>query len=217
MTDHTAYPQEWQRLAWAIGAHDQGADEPGNADHDQDEDEDPQAFRAWAERVHGPAARRHIATHDALMTARFGPETSPDPLTPTVQDSAQFAREIQAIIDAHDDDWEIRDDQIVTHATRFAAQFLPGGIRFPAADQLTRCAVALAEPNDTGRHTVHLLDLGQIGSQVMSDDYATFEQARQAADQWNTANGITPQRAAEILAGPKGPLAAGPARIESVS
>ena len=73
------------------------------------------------------------------------------------------------------------------------------------------------QPNDTGRHTVHLLDLGQIGSQVMSDDYATFEQARQAADQWNTANGITPQRAAEILAGPKGPLAAGPARIESVS
>lgn len=214
MSDHTAYPQEWQRLAWAIGAHVLGTDEPGNADHDQDED--PHAFRAWAERVHGPAARRHIATHDALMTARFGPETSPDPLTPIAQDAAQFDREIQAIIDAHDDDWEIRDDQIVTHATRFAAQFLPGGIRFPAADQLTRCAVALAEPNDAGRHTVHLLDLGQIGSQVMSDDYATFAQARQAADQWNTANGITPQRAEEILAGPKGPLAAGPARIESV-
>ena len=151
-----------------------------------------------------------------LMTARLGPETSPEPLTHTAPDAAQFAREIQAIIDAHDDDWEIRDDQIVTHATKFAAQFLAGGIRFPATDQPTRCAVALAELNETGRYTVHLLDLGQIGSQVMSDDYATFEQARQAADQWNTANGITPQRAEEILAGPKGPLTAGPARIESV-
>ena len=151
-----------------------------------------------------------------LMTARLGPETSPEPLTHTAPDAAQFAREIQAIIDAHDDDWEIRDDQIVTHATKFAAQFLAGGIRFPATDQPTRCAVALAELNETGRYTVHLLDLGQIGSQVMSDDYATFEQARQAADQWNIANGITPLRVEEIMAGPRGALAAGPTRIESV-
>ena len=214
MIDHATYPQEWHRLAWAIGADEQGADAPSYPDTDQDEE--GHAFRAWAERVHGSAARRHIATHDALMTIRFGPETSPEPLTPTVQDAAQFAREVQAIIDAHDDDWEIRDDQIVTLATRFAAKVLPGGVRFPAADPLTRCAVALAGPSETGRHAVHLLDFGQIGGQVMGDDYATFEQARQAADQWNIANGITPLRVEEIMAGPRGALAAGPTRIESV-
>ena len=214
MTDHTAYPQEWQRLAWAIGAHDQGTDAPGNADHDQDED--PQAFRVWAERVYGPAARRHIATHDALMTIRFGPETSPEPLTPTAQDAAQFAREVQAIIDAHDDDWEIRDDQIVSLATRYAAQFLPGGLRFPSVAEPTRCAVALAGPNESGRHAVLLLALGQIGGDAMGDDFATLEQAQQAAEQWNTANGVTQQRIGEILAGPRGPIAAGPTPFASL-
>ena len=218
MIDHATYPQEWHRLAWAIGADEQGADAPSYPDTDQDEE--GHAFRAWAERVHGSAARRHIATHDALMTIRFGPETSPDPLTASTDSdpttSEQFACQVQALIDAHDDDWEIRDDQIVSLATRYAAQFLPGGLRFPSVAEPTRCAVALAGPNESGRHAVLLLALGQIGGDAMGDDFATLEQAQQAAEQWNTANGVTQQRIGEILAGPRGPIAAGPTRFASL-
>ena len=221
MTGHTTYPQEWHRLAWAIGADDVATDEPRYPDTDQDEE--AEAFRSWAERVHGAAARAFIATHDALQTIRFGPETSPDPFTDTAAaiDSAaetaeQFARQVQALIDAHDDDWEIRDDQIVTLATRYAAQFLPGGLRFPSVASPARCAVALAGPNEFGRHAVLLLDLGQIGGEAMGDDFATFEEAQQAAEQWNAANGVTRPRVNEILAGPRGLITAGPTRIESV-
>lgn len=221
MTEHTAYPQEWHRLAWAIGADDLATDEPRYPDTDQDEE--AEAFRTWAERVHGAAARTFIATHDALQTIRFGPETSPDPFTYTAAaiDSApttaeQFARRVQALIDAHDDDWEIRDEQIVNLATRYAAQFLPGGVRFPFVAAPTRCAVALASPNEFGRHIVLLLDLGQIGGQAMGDDFSTFDEARQAAEQWNAANGVTQERVGQILAGPSGLLTAGPTRIESV-
>ena len=221
MTENATYPQEWHRLAWAIGAEDLATDEPRYADTDQDEE--AEAFRSWAEHVHGAAARTFIAAHDTLMTIRFGPETSPDPFTYTAdatdaapETAEQFARQVQALIDAHDDDWEIRDDQIVTLTTKYAAQFLPGGLRFPSVDEATRCAFALTSPNESGRHTVHLLDLGQIGGEPMADDFATLEQAQHAAEQWNTANGVTQQRVNEILAGPKGPITAGPIRIESV-
>lgn len=221
MTEHTTYPQEWHRLAWAIGADELATDEPRYPDTDQDEE--AEAFRSWAERVHGAVARTFIATHDALQTIRFGPETSPEPFNHTAAaiDSApttaeQFARQVQALIDAHDDDWEIRDEQIVTLATRYAAQFLPGGVRFPFVAAPTRCAVALASPNEFGRHTVLLLDLGQIGGQAMGDDFATFDEAQQAAEQWNAANGVTRQRVDEILSGPSGLITAGPVRIESV-
>ena len=218
MTEHATDPQEWQRLAWAIGAEDAAMDEPRYPDTDQDDE--AEAFRSWAERAHGATARAFIAGHDALMTIRFGPETSPDPLTagadsdPTTPE--QFARQVQALIDAHDDDWEIRDDQIVSLATRYAAQFLPGGLRFPSVAEPTRCAVALAGPNESGRYAVLLLALGQIGGDAMGDDFATLEQAQQAADQWNTANGVTQQRIGEILAGPRGPIAAGPTRFASL-
>jgi len=221
MTEHTTtYPQEWHRLAWAIGAEDLATDEPRYADTDQDEE--AEAFRSWAERVHGATARTFIAAHDALMTIRFGPETSPDPFTDTAAtDSApetaeQFARQVQALIDAHDDDWEIRDDQIINLATTYAAQFLPGGLRFPSVASPTRCALALASPNESGRYTVLLLDLGQIGGETMDDDYVTFEEAQQAGEQWNAANGVTRQRVNEILAGPRGLITVGPTRIESV-
>lgn len=79
MTEHPTYPQEWQRLAWAIGADDLATDEPRYPDTDQDDE--AEAFRSWAEHVHGAAARAFIATHDALQTIRFGPETSPAPFT----------------------------------------------------------------------------------------------------------------------------------------
>lgn len=220
MTEQATYPQEWHRLAWAIGAEDLSTDEPRYPDTDHDEE--AEAFRSWAERIHGATARTFIATHDALMTIRFGPETSPDPFTatagidPAPTSAEQFARQVQAIIDAHDDDWEIRDDQIVTLATRYATHLLPGGLRFPVVAEPTRCALALAGPNDSGRYAVLLLDLGQIGGEAVGDDFTTFEQAQQAAEQWNAANGVTRQRADEILSGPRGLITAGPTRIESV-
>lgn len=208
---------EIQRVAWALGADDCATDVPP----DTDTSDDSADFRQWAERVHGPAARMFVMAHDALQTARFGPETSPDPLTAdntesTPETAEQFARQVQALIDAHDDDWEIRDDQIVTLATRYAAQFLPGGLRFPSVAEPTRCALAFANPNEAGRYTVRLLDLGQVGAEAMDEDFATHQQAQQAAQRWNASNRVTEQRAAEILAGPKGVIHAGPIRIESV-
>lgn len=211
---------EWteiQRVAWALGADDCATDVPP----DTDTSDDSENFRQWAERVHGPAARMFVIAHEALQTARFGPETSPEPFTTdntesTPETAERFARQVQALIDAHDDDWEIRDDQIVTLATRYAAQFLPGGLRFPTVAEPTRCARALAGPNKAGRYTVLLLDHGQIGAEAMDQDFATHEQAQQAAHHWNAANGVTEQRADEILDGPKGPIHAGTIRIESV-
>lgn len=219
MTEHATYPQEWHRLAWAIGAEDLSTDEPRYPDTDHDEE--AEAFRSWAERIHGATARTFIATHDALMTIRFGPETSPDPFTATAgidparTTAEQFARQVQALIDHHDDG-EIRDDQIVTLATMYAAQFLPGDLRFPSVAEPTRCALAPASPNESGRYAVLLLDLGQIGGEALGDDFATLEQAQQAAEQWNAAKGVTQQRADQILAGPRGLIVAGPTRFESV-
>src|SRR6478752_2297197 len=66
---------ETQRLAWAIGAYDIQVDIPT----DDDASNDAEMFRQWAEQDHGAAARRFIATHDALQDIRFGPETSPYP------------------------------------------------------------------------------------------------------------------------------------------
>lgn len=66
---------EAQRLAWAIGAYDIQVDIPT----DDDASNDAEMFRQWAEQDHGAAARRFIATHDALQDVRFGPETSPYP------------------------------------------------------------------------------------------------------------------------------------------
>ena len=68
--------QEWQRLAWAIGAHDAATDP---FDQQSDQSVEAQNLRHWAEETHGAAARAFIATHDALQTIRFGPETSPTP------------------------------------------------------------------------------------------------------------------------------------------
>lgn len=57
-------PQEWQRLAWAMGAQDFGADEP------PDGEPGAPSFREWAERVRGQHARDFIAHTDALARIR---------------------------------------------------------------------------------------------------------------------------------------------------
>ena len=118
---------EWQQLAWQFGAQDCATDLDTN---DLD-------FLDWAETKHGQAARDFIAHHDALMTIRFGPETSQGPAVasallvdmPAAQvDTAEaFARTVQNLTTTHDNDWELRDEAILALALEYAGQFLPAG------------------------------------------------------------------------------------------
>jgi hypothetical protein len=128
MTSPTITQQEWAHLAWAMGALEVGVDIE-------------QLDLEWAERVYGEQARQFITNHDALMTLRFGPDTVPtrppvsaraDGSIPETAD--EFARAVQALLLDPElvKDLDIRDEQIACLAIDYAAQFLPGGIRYPA-------------------------------------------------------------------------------------
>jgi len=128
MTSPTITQQEWAHLAWAMGAREVGVDID-------------QLDLEWAERVYGDQARQFITNHDALMTLRFGPDTVPAaPPIPARDDGAipettdDFARAVQALLLDPElfTDLDVRDEQIACLAIDYAAQFLPGGIRYPA-------------------------------------------------------------------------------------
>lgn len=205
MPEQTITPQEWRRLAWAIGAADLSTDEPTYPDTAHDEE--AEAFRSWAETTHGAAARDFIATHDALQIIRFGPETSPAPwdepdLTPDTAE--QFARRIQAIVTEHDDDWEIRDEQIVALATTYAGQFLPGGLVFPiiGGARVTAAAVAGETFHDERGYYVAVIEEGRPGfTYTDGGRYSTVSEAEQQAWNWNQRVGAQGQDIIRITKG----------------
>jgi hypothetical protein len=232
MPEQTITPQEWRRLAWAIGAADLSTDEPTYPDTAHDEE--AEAFRSWAETTHGATARDFIATHDALQTIRFGPETSPTPwdgpaggwpdppydlevepdLTPDTAE--QFARRIQAIVTEHDDDWEIRDEQIVALATKYAGQFLPGGLVFPIVGgaRVTAAAVAGETFHDDRGYYVAVIEEGRPGfTYTDGGRYSTVSEAEQQAWNWNQRVGAQVQDIIRITKGVQAVMGCYPASL----
>ncbi len=120
---------EWQQLAWTMLADDAAVDLTTVT-----EDAD---WQHEAERKFGEVAAAQIRAYDALMTIRFGPETTQGPAVasavpldvPAAQvDTAEaFARTVQNLTTTHDNDWELRDEAILALALQYAGQFLPAG------------------------------------------------------------------------------------------
>lgn len=209
--------QEWQRLAWAIGAWDLQQDAPV----DNDLSNEAEMFRQWAESAHGPAARKHIATHDALMTIRFGPETTPEspqraedpwvtapiPAQTKQLDTAEgFAREVQRILIDHDDDWQVRDEQLIAAVVRYAGQFLPGGqvrwltdSRQPSPPSPRSVAVAGDSCAGDGSFQVGLVTEGYIEWEPILGPFRTLDEACTVAQKWNDANGVSTEERDQIL------------------
>lgn len=93
-------PQEWQRLAWALGAEDCATDEPTD-----ETDPETAGWRDWAERVHGARAREFIAATDVLNRIRSTPAPKPHATEggrvrlSDMRDA--WSRTISAAIDSH--------------------------------------------------------------------------------------------------------------------
>lgn len=120
---------EWQQLAWTMLADDAGVDLTTVTENVDWQDE--------AERKFGQVAAAQIRAYDALMTIRFGPETSQGPAVASavlvdvpaaqVDTAERFARTVQNLTTTHDNDWELRDEAILALALEYAGQFLPAG------------------------------------------------------------------------------------------
>lgn len=199
-------PQEWQRLAWAIAAHDLAIDIP----------EDPHAvdpgeasFADWAEsEPYGSQARQFIAVHDALQTIRFGPETSPTPLNPyaivdTTPDTAEhFARTVQHIVRTYPET-PSRAALLADAAIAYAGQVIPGGIAFPSTPVTEVAVTGESFRTDQGYYFA-LIEEGVPGMIAHRDRFDTVQDARTAADHWNTAAGVQVEDLLRVAEGVQG-------------